>query len=189
MPFTESEQEILLQLARKTIEQVTHGRPLPTIVLSDYPPSLQEDGASFVTLTKHGQLRGCIGALEATIPLVMDVCEHAESAALHDYRFLPVSNHELDELLIEISILTTPVPLDYSSPDELLNLLTPVVDGVILKNGYQRATFLPQVWEKIPDKSQFLSQLCLKMGASADLWRKKTLTVLRYQVEEFSEKQ
>lgn len=188
MPFTESEQEVLLQLARKTIEQVTCSRPVPTIILSSYPSSLQEDGASFVTLTKHGQLRGCIGALEATMPLVMDVCEHAEAAALHDYRFPSVSYHELDDLLIEISILTAPVPLDYTSPDNLLDALIPGVDGVILKHGYQRATFLPQVWEKIPDKGQFLSQLCLKMGASADLWRKKQLTVLRYQVEEFSEK-
>ena len=188
MPYTESDQEILLKLARKTIVQVTHGRPVPTVVLSNYSSSLQADGASFVTLIKHGQLRGCIGALEATMPLVMDVCEHAEAAALHDYRFSPVSYHELNDLLIEVSILTAPVPLDYTSPNDLLDALIPGVDGVILKNGYQRATFLPQVWDKIPEKSQFLSQLCLKMGASADLWRKKPLTVLRYQVEEFSEK-
>jgi len=187
MGHTDVEKQILLQLARKTIDLVTSGKPMPKINLPDYPPALQESGASFVTLTRHGQLRGCIGALEATMPLVMDVCEHSEAAALHDYRFLPVSNHEVGDLQIEISILTKPVQFDYKTVHELLNGLRPGIDGVILKHGYQRATFLPQVWEKIPDNSQFLSQLCQKMGAPADLWKKQLITVLLYQVEEFSE--
>lgn len=186
-PLSDDEKRILLQLARLCIERAVKNQPLPEVLLENYSENLRADGASFVTLTKHGNLRGCIGVLEAYQPLVQDVCEHAVAAALEDYRFPPVQPAEVDQLCIEISRLTPPQPLTYTQPEELLAVLRPGVDGVVLRDGIRRATFLPQVWEKVPDKADFLSQLCLKMGAAPDTWRRKVLQVSVYQVEEFSE--
>jgi AmmeMemoRadiSam system protein A len=160
---------------------------LPPLNLEDYPPKLREPGATFVTLTTGGRLRGCIGALEPYQPLIADVREHAIAAALQDYRFPPVQPEELGSIEIEVSRLTRPQPLPYDGPADLIAKLRPGVDGVILQDGFRRATFLPQVWEKIPAPEQFLSELCLKMGAPADLWRRKPLEVSTYQVEEFHE--
>lgn len=185
--LTPEERNILLRLARRSIDMAINGRSLPRLILSDYTAPLREQGASFVTLTDRGELRGCIGALEAYQPLVQDVCEHAAAAATEDYRFAKVQPFELPRLKIEISRLTPPVPLKYSSPEELLASLHPHQDGVILKDMGRRATFLPQVWEKIPEPTAFLNHLCQKMGAPADLWRTKPIHVFTYQVEEFSE--
>jgi AmmeMemoRadiSam system protein A len=115
------------------------------------------------------------------------VREHTVAAALEDFRFPNVQEAELAEIEIEVSRLTVPVPLDYRDADDLLARLRPGVDGVILRDGWRRATFLPQVWEKIPDRAEFLDNLCYKMGASPDTWRHKHLEVLVYQVEEFHE--
>jgi AmmeMemoRadiSam system protein A len=134
-----------------------------------------------------GQLRGCIGALEPYQPLAEDVREHAVAAALEDPRFPPVSERELNGIEIEISRLTRPISLEYKDANDLLSKLRPGVDGVILRDAFRRATFLPQVWEKISDPAEFLDNLCYKMGASPDLWRRKHLDVLTYQVEEFRE--
>lgn len=183
----ESERRILLTLARQSIEQAVGKKPRPILGLEQYSAKLRQDGASFVTLTKQGSLRGCIGALEAYQPLVQDVCEHAAAAALEDYRFQPVALAEVSALEIEISVLTQPLPLPYHRPEELLTLLKPGVDGVILRDGYRRATFLPQVWEQIPDIETFLSHLCQKMGQSSQTWKTKKLEVLTYRVEEFHE--
>jgi AmmeMemoRadiSam system protein A len=150
-------------------------------------PHLREEGASFVTLTVRGQLRGCIGALEPYQPLAEDVREHAVAAALEDPRFPPVSERELNGIQIEVSRLTRPIPLEYKDAGDLLSKLQPHVDGVILRDVFRRATFLPQVWEKISDPAEFLDNLCYKMGASPDLWRRKHLDVLTYRVEEFRE--
>lgn len=185
--LSENDQKILLELARKSIIAAVHHQPLPKINLADYSDKLQTNGASFVTLTEMGSLRGCIGALEPYQPLVEDVQEHAVAAALHDYRFGPVGPDEIPHLHIEISYLTMPQPLTYASPEELPGRLRPNIDGVILKDGYHSATFLPQVWEKIPDPPHFLSQLCQKMGAPSDLWKRQMLQVLTYQVQEFHE--
>ena len=108
----------------------------------------------------------CIGALEAYQPLAEDVREHAIAAALEDPRFRPVDESELSRIRLEVSRLTAPHPLEYSSSEDLLAKLRPHVDGVILKDDYRRATFLPQVWEKIPDPVDFLDHLCAKMGAN-----------------------
>ena len=148
---------------------------------------LQKKGASFVTLTIEGDLRGCIGTLEAFQPLFRDVQDHALQAALEDYRFPPVTEEELPLISIEISRLTPPVPLPYKNPLDLPKLLKPNLDGVILKDGFRRATFLPQVWEQLPEAGMFLSHLCQKMGSAPDLWRRKVLEVFIYHVEEFSE--
>jgi AmmeMemoRadiSam system protein A len=115
------------------------------------------------------------------------VREHAIAAALNDYRFRPVQVAELNGISLEVSRLTAPVPLEYSSPENLLAKLRPGVDGVLLREGGRRATFLPQVWEKLPNAEEFLDNLCHKMGAAPDLWRRKHLEVLTYQVEEFHE--
>jgi uncharacterized protein len=187
-PLSEEERQLLLNLARQTIDRVTRGGLLPEIDLAELPPRLAEPGVCFVTLTtRSGALRGCIGALEVRLPLALDVCQHAAAAALEDYRFVPVRPEEVDDLQIEISRLTPPQPLHYQTPDELLQCLRPMQDGVVLHDGPRRATFLPQVWEKIPDPVVFLSNLCHKMGASSDLWKRKPLVVEIYQVEEFHE--
>jgi uncharacterized protein len=181
------EQIILLKLARQALEKGVRGEPLPPLDLQMLPAQLREIGATFVTLTKDGELRGCIGALDACQPLAEDVREHAIAAALHDYRFPHVSPDELAHIIIEVSRLTPPKPLKYSQPDELPKYLHPSVDGVVLKEDFRRATFLPQVWEKIPDPELFLNYLCQKMGAPPDLWRRKMLEVWTYRVEEFHE--
>jgi uncharacterized protein len=185
--LTEAEKKTLLQLAREAIECGVRGERLPALDQAALTLILQAKGASFVTLTEHGQLRGCIGALQPHQSLAEDVREHAVAAALEDHRFPPVEPHELSKIEIEISRLTTPEPLSYTSPDDLLAKLRPGVDGVILRDGLRRATFLPQVWEKIPDKAGFMNQLCAKMGLAQDTWRHKQFQILVYQVEEFRE--
>jgi uncharacterized protein len=185
--LTPEEKQTLLQLARQALEAGVGGVPLPTLDSSALTPTLRAEGASFVTLTIGGDLRGCIGALEPYQPLAEDVREHAVAAALEDYRFPRVQENELAKIEIEVSRLTVPVPLEYSDPDDLLAKLRPGVDGVILRDGFRRATFLPQVWEKIPDKAAFLANLCYKMGAAPDTWKRKHLEALIYQVEEFHE--
>lgn len=185
--LTLDEQKTLLRLARQALEHGVRNQKLPPLDKSSFTPRLYEDGASFVTLTVRGQLRGCIGALEPYQPLAEDVREHAVAAALEDPRFPPVSERELSGIEIEVSRLTRPILLDYKDANDLLSKLRPHVDGVILRDAFRRATFLPQVWEKIPDRAEFLDNLCYKMGASPDLWRKKHLEVLTYQVEEFRE--
>ena len=181
------ERLLLMQIAREAIECVVNKKELSKLELSTMPQRLQEQGASFVTLTLDGNLRGCIGALQASQPLVLDVQEHAVAAATQDYRFRPVSPQEISKLVIEISRLSPSQELQYSTPNDLLSKLRPGVDGVVLRRGFQRATFLPQVWEKIADPADFLTQLCFKMGVSEDLWKKEHLQVQIYQVEEFKE--
>ena len=185
--LSNSERKQLLVLARQCVALAAAGEPLPMLKLTAYPPDFQADGASFVTLTKHGNLRGCIGTLTAYQPFVQDVCEHAAAAAVEDYRFPKVQPEEVGQLHIEISRLTEPEPLVYDDPEQLPGLLNPGVDGVVLRDGARRATFLPQVWEQLPDAEAFLSHLCSKMGASSDLWQKKKLDVEIYHVEEFGE--
>jgi AmmeMemoRadiSam system protein A len=182
------EQQTLLKLARQALEQaLITGAGLAPLDLAALTPRLRQNGASFVTLTIAGSLRGCIGALEAYQPLAEDVREHAVAAALEDPRFPPVEFLDLPVIRIEISRLTPPIPLEYVTCEELLGRLRPHVDGVILSDGYRRATFLPQVWEKIPGPADFLDNLCYKMGTEPGLWRRKHLDVQIYEVEEFHE--
>ena len=185
--LTLEEQKALLRMAREAMEHAVRGEKQPPMQTDSLTRNLREQGAAFVTLTIRGQLRGCIGALEPYQPLADDVREHAVAAALEDPRFPPVSEDELSRIQVEVSRLTRPVPLEYKDADDLLSKLKPFVDGVILRDGIRRATFLPQVWEKIPDPAEFLNNLCYKMGASENLWRNQHLEVLIYQVEEFHE--
>jgi uncharacterized protein len=181
------ERLLLLRIARKAIECAVNKKELPQLELSRLPQRLQEQGASFVTLTTDGILRGCIGALLASQSLALDVQEHAVAAATEDYRFQPVVPQEVAALEIEISRLSPSQELDYTSPNDLLSKLRPGIDGVVLRRGFQRATFLPQVWEKIPGPADFLTQLCYKMGVPGELWKEEHLQVQVYQVEEFKE--
>lgn len=178
---------LLLSLARQSLVDGLGGNRLQPLDLDALPEALRAPGASFVTLTRQGELRGCVGALEAYQPLAEDVREHALAAALHDYRFPPVTPDEVPLLQIEISYLTAPQPLLYENSTELLMRLCPGSDGVIIYDDVRRATFLPQVWKKLADPAQFLDSLCLKMGAEPSLWRYKKLRVFTYQVEEFHE--
>ena len=177
----------LLELARNAIKQAIQRQSLPEIDLATLSPELISNGAAFVTLTINGQLRGCIGTLEAYQPLAIDVREHAVAAALEDYRFPPVTTGELKSIKIEISRLTQPIPCTYTDTESLIQKLRPNIDGVILTDGFQRATFLPQVWEQLPRPEEFLSHLCAKMGSNPETWQKKHLDVSTYQVEEFHE--
>ena len=185
--LTQEEQQLLLELARGALGEVLSDQKISPLDESSLPPKLLKKGATFVTLTKQGMLRGCIGALLPTVALAQDVREHAVAAATQDYRFPPVTLSELPEISIEISRLTLPRALDYETPDQLIEQIRPGVDGVTIMDSYRRATFLPQVWEKLPEPPEFLNHLCNKMGARPDLWRHKKVGVQVYQVEKFQE--
>lgn len=182
---TSAEREILLQIAEQAISRTLRAGSAPTLQLDSLPPHLQEKGASFVTLTQEGRLRGCIGSLTGRRPLAVDVQENATAAAFHDPRFPPLQAKELDSLTIEVSVLSSPQLLSYDSPEELLTALRPGIDGVVLKKGLHRATFLPQVWEKLSQPELFLGQLCNKAGLPFDAWRQKGIEINTYQVEKF----
>jgi AmmeMemoRadiSam system protein A len=173
---------IVREVAERAVEQtVRTGKPLivdPTV----FPPELREWRAAFVTLRKHGELRGCIGDIEATRPLVVSVADASFRAAHSDPRFPPVTSEELSEIEIHASILTRPERVPVASEDELLALLRPGVDGLVLQDGRTRATFLPAVWETLPDPRDFLAHLKRKAGWPSDHWS-PTLEVFRYEAE------
>jgi AmmeMemoRadiSam system protein A len=156
---------------------------------AEHPAWAFTPGASFVTLTTGGNLRGCIGSLEAVRPLLDDVIDNAISAATRDPRFPPLERRELSNVAIEVSVLSEPVPLDVSSLAAAYAALHPGVDGVIvdLKPWY-RATFLPQVWEQLPQPEEFLSHLWRKAGIPPDVWLDGT-TLQTYSVRAWHEAQ
>ncbi len=184
--LTAEERHTLLTVARHSIQHaLEHGSPLP-VTLSRYPESLRVKRATFVTLKQGEQLRGCIGTLVAIRPLVEDVAQNAYAAAFSDPRFPPLSPAELESLRIEISVLSPPEPMTFSSEADLLRQLRPGVDGLILEEDGYRGTFLPSVWESLPRPEQFLQHLKLKAGLPSDYWS-GTLRVQRYTTESFSE--
>lgn len=183
-PICTRDREVLLALAEASIRHgLQHGRPVP-VDSAAYPAPLQQQRASFVTLLKQGQLRGCIGHLEATQPLVVDVAVNAYSAAFEDPRFPPVTSAELPLLDIHLSLLTPAQPLTFASEGDLINLLRPGKDGLILEEGHHRGTFLPTVWAQLPDPKAFLTQLKIKAGLPANHWSEK-IRVFRYATESF----
>jgi AmmeMemoRadiSam system protein A len=186
-PLSDSEKQTLFRLARQALYAAAHNQQLLPLDLDTLTPRLRAPGASFITLTIGGQLRGCIGTLKKQLPLAEDVRQHAVDAAVHDYRFASVQPEEVDQIEIEISVLTTPQPLEYSRPEDLPHLLRPNIDGVILISGNHRATFLPQVWSKVPNAEIFLDMLCEKALLSRGEWRQGNLEILTYQVECFHE--
>ena len=182
-----AERRFLLELARKSLKNAAAGASLPEVAAKDVPPKLAEKKACFVTLTKAGALRGCIGHLTAIEPLYQAVIENARNAAVRDPRFAPVQPDEVAQIKIEISVLTEPQSLPFSSPEDLLSKLHPNEDGVLLHIGPRTAPFLPQVWEQLPDKVQFLNHLAQKAGCDASDWRGKDTKVEIYHVECFEE--
>jgi AmmeMemoRadiSam system protein A len=147
---------------------------------------LQQPGASFVTLTQQGALRGCIGSLEAWRPLAEDVRANALAAAFRDPRFPPLTADEVPNTRIEVSLLTPAEPLPCRDEADALVQLRPHIDGIILSAGRHCATFLPQVWEQLPEPAVFLAQLKRKAGLAADYWG-PDLVLQRYAVRKWQE--
>jgi AmmeMemoRadiSam system protein A len=185
--LTEEEGKYLLLVARKTIQEALFERKANEPFPSRESPRHLEKRGTFVTLTVDGALRGCIGHIIPQEPLVEGVRINAINAAFHDPRFRPVSEKEFQKIRIEVSILTAPEPLAYSDASDLLMRLKPGIDGVIIKKSFHQATFLPQVWEQLPDKNSFLSHLCAKAGLDGDTWKKEKIDVYIYQVQSFEE--
>lgn len=185
MPLSESKRAWLLGIARQSIEYgLQHHRPLP-VTPAEHPP-FDRQGASFVTLHRQGALRGCIGSLEAHRPLLLDIADNAYAAAFRDPRFPPLQPQEFDDLEIAVSLLSAPEAMSFDNQPALLEQIRPGIDGLILQDGPRRGTFLPSVWESLPDRADFLAQLKLKAGLPADHWSDST-RVWRYTTESFSE--
>ena len=181
--LTAAERELLAGVARRAVAAAARRRDEPTPEVPD-GGRLSLAGASFVTLHRGRELRGCIGSIEPRRPLVHDVAANGRAAALADVRFAPVAVGELGALAIELSVLGPRRPLVVASELELLAALRPGVDGLILELGARRATFLPTVWEQLPDPREFVAQLRRKAGISAS-WS-PSLRVARYEVEAFA---
>lgn len=181
--YSPEERAILLTIARQTLQTVTRNQPGYSIDLDTLPPALSEPRACFVTLRRRidGLLRGCTGTLIARKPLALEVVDCTIQTAFQDPRFMPVEADEVPGLHLEISVLTPSLPLEFSDPDDLIHKLRPCIDGVTLKIGTRRATFLPQVWETYPDPCVFLALLCEKMGRSPNAWQHPGSQVETYQ--------
>jgi AmmeMemoRadiSam system protein A len=170
----------LLSIARKTIEGKLLGKDY--IVEEKIQKKFSKKGASFVTLTLDGRLRGCIGSLQARQELWKDVQENALNAAFSDFRFRPLKKEELSKIKIEVSVLSSPKKLVFSNHSDLLEKLNHNM-GVIIQFGMHSATYLPQVWEQIPDKEEFLSSLCEKAGLDSRCWKNEKIEVSVYTVK------
>jgi len=173
---------ILLPIARAAISNALH-QPM---TVDESAPWLAEPAACFVTLKQRGQLRGCIGSLEVHRSLLADVKSNAVSAALHDPRFLPLSADELGITDIEISLLTPCQTMQFQDEADALSQLRPGVDGIVFEYGLHRSTFLPQVWEQLPDPHQFMAHLKRKAGLPADFWD-QGVALSRYSVRKYKE--
>ena len=163
------------------------GLPRPPVDQAALTPALLCPASCFVTLFYHGRLRGCLGSLDAEQPLYREASLRARQVAEADDRFIPVAPGELPHIEIEISVLSAPEPLPYDRPADLPRLLRPGVDGLVLGHGRQRATFLPQVWERVPEPEHFVSLLCEKLGAPRDAWRYTRFEAARYTAQQFRE--
>lgn len=183
----DEEKKYLLKMARTTIQSklgIDSGN-------KKLPPAskiMLEKRGCFVTIHLRGNLRGCIGTIEPVAPLIDGIRENAINAAFKDPRFPPLNAGELSDIDIEISVLTIPEVLEYSSTDDLLDKLEPKVHGVILSSGWHRSTFLPQVWDQLPDTETFLEHLCVKGGMGQDCWKNEETQVMVYKAEYFGEK-
>ncbi|MEK7167050.1 MAG: AmmeMemoRadiSam system protein A, partial [Patescibacteria group bacterium] len=182
------EKKMLLEIARKSIEsQIKENKIFePNLnLISQYPKLLEKKGA-FVTLYKNKQLRGCIGNILPQEELYLSVRNNAISAAIYDPRFLPILHEELNQIDIEISVLEIPQLIKVNNWQEYLNKITPLKDGVIIKLGSNQATYLPQVWEQISEKENFLNSLCQKAGLNYECWKDPKIEIYKYQVQKFN---
>jgi AmmeMemoRadiSam system protein A len=178
----QQEKSIILNTARKSIAYgLDHHKPA-TADLHGIPEPLLQMGACFVTLEINHQLRGCIGSLEAHRPLIVDIVNNAYAAAFSDPRFPPLDKNEQEQLEIEVSILTPSEEMQFTDEQDLLRQIRPGVDGLIIEDAGRRGTFLPSVWESLPDKQDFLRHLKLKAGLAEDHWS-DTIKVHRYTTE------
>ena len=182
--LTTDEQKTCLQIARASIKHGLQKGSALQVVTADYSNDLQENFASFVTLHKNGELRGCIGALEAYQPLINDIATHAYSAAFQDPRFSPLQESEYEQLDIEVSVLGKAETMSFENEEDLLQQIRPSIDGLILEFEYNRGTFLPSVWEQLPDKKDFLNHLKMKAGLSSQWWDNK-VKISRYETFSF----
>jgi AmmeMemoRadiSam system protein B/AmmeMemoRadiSam system protein A len=174
--------QLLTDMARAAITAKLTGESITVL----YPDWFKEQGATFVTLTQNGQLRGCIGSLEAHRPLGEDLLENARAAAFRDPRFAPLTAEELPRTRVEVSILSKSTPIPFKDEADLLRQLRPNVDGIIIEYGRHRATFLPQVWEQLPEPHVFMAHLKQKAGLAADFWS-ADMRVSRYTVDKYKE--
>lgn len=184
MNHNETQRQEMLALARDSIAYQLALQPAPA-AYAQLPAYLQQTGASFVTLEIQQKLRGCIGSIEAYRPLGEDLIENAAAAALHDPRFPPLTAGEYPDTTIKLSILTSPEPMQFDSEIDLLRQLLPGMDGLILSEGARRGTFLPSVWEQLPNPADFLNHLKQKAGLPANYWS-DTIQIARYRTEQFS---
>ncbi|MCG6937951.1 MAG: AmmeMemoRadiSam system protein A [Gammaproteobacteria bacterium] len=178
--------EILLPIARSSIAEMLG---LEHEAAQDIPWNaswLQQRGASFVTLTQQGQLRGCIGTLEAHRSLLEDVKSNAVSAAFHDPRFSPLRREEFGYTDIEVSLLSAMQAMDFSNEQQALQQLQPGTDGLVFEYGRHRSTFLPQVWQQLPSAKDFMAHLKQKAGLSASFWDDE-VRLYRYTVSKWKE--
>ena len=188
MDMNEHERLQLLLLARESIRMRLLDAHELTPTREGFPDDkFWQDRGVFVTLTEHGELRGCIGTIMPVCPLVQAVASNALSAAFNDPRFEPVEEAEFADLRIELSLLSPPAELAFSSPADLQSKLAATRPGVILQCGACQATFLPQVWEQLPNVQGFLEALCHKAGLHTDSLSQPGLSVFTYTVEAFSE--
>ncbi len=185
--LNETEKEFLLKLARDTLEGYLQTGQTPAVDESTLSPRLKKIQGCFVTLNKNGNLRGCIGHIFPQTSLYKCVTENAVSAAVHDPRFRPVTYDELKDIVIDISVLGYPEILEHEGAEDLIKKLTPMKDGVVITAGSHKSTYLPQVWEQLPDKEDFLTQLCIKGGSSGDCWQDSGTKVETYQAQVFEE--
>ncbi len=186
--FGRAEQERLLRLARQSIAYgLARNQPRP-VADSEFGGPLAQPGASFVTLRKDRALRGCVGSIEARRPLAEDVAIAAFNAAFRDIRFPRVSDTELNHISIEVSVLSPLAAMEVGNETELRQQLEPLVDGLLLEEGPKRATFLPKVWEQLPDPTDFIAALKRKAGLPVDFWS-NTLRLWRYRTLTFAEQE
>ena len=185
--LTEEEGKHLVETARKTIQEALFNEKEKSAQETSTSSKFLERRGTFVTLTLNGALRGCIGHIIPQESLIEGVRVNAMNAAFRDPRFRPLSKPEFEKIKVEVSILTAPKPLPYTDANDLLAKLRPGIDGLIVRQGYHQATFLPQVWEQLPGKKDFLSHLCLKAGLAGDAWLHDPLEVHTYQVQAFEE--
>lgn len=189
--LSEAQGQVLVKLARHTLMDRL-GKQIPQAEIDSLSSALKDSCfksscGTFVTLKINGRLRGCIGNLTSDTSLISGVRRNAINAAFHDPRFAALGTSELDRVEIEISILSEPQPLKYRDVEDLVKKLRPHIDGVIIRKGHASATFLPQVWEQLPQPQDFLANLCMKAGLGADSWQNPELEVSTYQVQYFEE--
>ncbi|MBF0574223.1 MAG: AmmeMemoRadiSam system protein A [Desulfamplus sp.] len=189
--YSKKDGDKLLKLARSSIANklgVNINLPKPSEIAAELQDDVFKNQlGTFVTLHLNKRLRGCIGTLESTQSVTEGIEQNAISAAFDDPRFPNLTPKEFNDIHLEVSILSKPLVLNYKNIDELLSKLEPGVHGVIIRKGGAKATFLPQVWQQLPDKSLFLSNLCRKAGLSEHEWKTGSLEVMTYTVEYFEE--